>query len=116
MSYHRGSVWPHDNSLIVHGMARYGFRKRAAQVCSNLYDAALNFRDYRLPELFCGIQRKPYAVPVEYPVSCSPQAWASGSMLLMLSSLLGLRPSAHSGELQHRRSGLASFHRLAASP
>ncbi len=100
MSYHRGSVWPHDNSLIVHGMARYGFRKRAAQVCSNLYDAALNFRDYRLPELFCGVQRKPYALPVEYPVSCSPQAWASGSMLLMLSSLLGLHPCAHSGELQ----------------
>ncbi len=100
MSYHRGSVWPHDNSLIVHGMARYGFRKRAAQVCSNLYEAALNFRDYRLPELFCGIQRKPYAVPVEYPVSCSPQAWASGSMLLMLSSLLGLRPNAHLGELR----------------
>lgn len=100
MSYHRGSVWPHDNSIIVHGMARCGFKKRAAQICSDLYDAALNFRDYRLPELFCGIQRKPYGVPVEYPVSCSPQAWASGSMLLMLTALLGLRPLACAGELQ----------------
>jgi glycogen debranching enzyme len=99
LSYHRGSVWPHDNSLIVHGMAVCGFRRRAARICSDLYDAALHFRDYRLPELFCGIQRKPYNVTVEYPVSCSPQAWASGSMLLMLSSLLGLRPNASSAEL-----------------
>lgn len=100
MSYHRGSVWPHDNSLIVHGLAYSGFKRRAGQICCNLYEAALNFRDYRLPELFCGIQRRPYEVPVEYPVSCSPQAWASGSMFLMLSSLLGLHPSAHSRELQ----------------
>ncbi|MGH9586281.1 MAG: amylo-alpha-1,6-glucosidase [Acidobacteriaceae bacterium] len=100
MSYHRGSVWPHDNSIIVHGLAYSGFKKRAGQICGNLYEAALNFRDYRLPELFCGIQRRPYEVPVEYPVSCSPQAWASGSMFLMLSSLLGLHPSAHSRELQ----------------
>lgn len=100
MSYHRGSVWPHDNSLIVHGLAYSGFKKRAGQICCNLYEAALNFRDYRLPELFCGIQRGAYEVPVEYPVSCSPQAWASGSMFLMFSSLLGLHPSAHSRELQ----------------
>lgn len=100
MSYHRGSVWPHDNSLIVHGLARSGFKKRAGQICNNLFDAALHFRDYRLPELFCGIQRRPYDVPVEYPVSCSPQAWASGSIFLMLSSMLGLHPSAHSRELQ----------------
>jgi glycogen debranching enzyme len=100
MSYHRGSVWPHDNSLIVHGLARSGFKKRAGQICNNLFEAALHFRDYRLPELFCGIQRRPYDVPVEYPVSCSPQAWASGSIFLMLSSMLGLHPSAHSRELQ----------------
>lgn len=99
LSYHRGSVWPHDNSIIVHGMAQRGFRKRAGQICADLFDAALHFRDYRLPELFCGIQRRPYEGPVEYPVSCSPQAWASGSMLLMLCSLLGLRPAAHRGEL-----------------
>ncbi|MFZ0663298.1 MAG: glycogen debranching N-terminal domain-containing protein [Acidobacteriaceae bacterium] len=109
MSYHRGSVWPHDNSLIVHGLAHSGFKKRAGQICSNLYEAALNFRDYRLPELFCGIQRRPYEVPVEYPVSCSPQAWASGSMFLMLSSLLGLQPSAHSRELQVTDPSLPPF-------
>lgn len=99
LSYHRGSVWPHDNSIIVHGMAQRGFRKRAGQICADLFDAALHFRDYRLPELFCGIQRRPYEGPVEYPVSCSPQAWASGSMLLMLCSMLGLHPSAHEKEL-----------------
>lgn len=109
MSYHRGSVWPHDNSLIVHGLAHSGFKKRAGQICSNLFEAALNFRDYRLPELFCGVQRRPYDVPVEYPVSCSPQAWASGSMFLMLSSLLGLHPSAHSRELQITDPALPPF-------
>lgn len=109
MSYHRGSIWPHDNSLIVHGLARSGFKKRAGQICSNLYEAALNFRDYRLPELFCGVQRRPYDVPVEYPVSCSPQAWASGSMLLMLSSLLGLHPLAQSRELQITDPALPPF-------
>ncbi|HEV2463968.1 MAG TPA: glycogen debranching N-terminal domain-containing protein [Acidobacteriaceae bacterium] len=109
LSYHRGSVWPHDNSLIVHGLAQRGFRKRAGQICADLFDAALHFRDYRLPELFCGIQRRPYEGPVEYPVSCSPQAWASGSMLLMLWSMLGLRPSAHKHELLVNDPALPTF-------
>lgn len=99
MSYHRGSVWPHDNSLIVHGMARYGFHKEAARIISAMYDAALHFREYRLPELFCGIRRKNRDEPVHYPVSCSPQAWASGAPLLLLTSALGLRPNALRKEL-----------------
>lgn len=99
MSYHRGSVWPHDNSLIAYGMAQYGFRREAARLFQALYDAALHFRDYRLPELFCGIQRKDRDEPVHYPISCSPQAWASGSPLLLLTSILGLRPNALRKEL-----------------
>lgn len=99
LSYHRGSVWPHDNALIAHGMALNGFRSLARQVMSSLFEAALNFRDYRLPELFCGVQRREQDEPVQYPVSCSPQAWASGSWFLMLSSVLGLRPSAPRKEL-----------------
>jgi len=94
MSYHRGSVWPHDNSLIAHGMASYGFYDEASLVFSALYEAALHFRDYRLPELFCGIQRRYRDEPVQYPVSCSPQAWASGCPLLLLTGMLGLRPAA----------------------
>ena len=99
LSYHRGSVWPHDNSIIAHGMALYEFREPANQIFAALYQAALNFRNYRLPELFCGIQRREHDEPVQYPVSCSPQAWASGSLFLMLMSVLGIRPSAHRREL-----------------
>ena len=99
LSYHRGSVWPHDNSLIAHGMALYGFREPVQKIFDSLYQAALTFRDYRLPELFCGVQRNEYDEPVHYPVSCSPQAWASGTFFLLLTSLLGLRPSAPRKEL-----------------
>ena len=99
LSYHRGSVWPHDNSLIAHGMALNEFRHEPIKCLTTLFHAALNFRDYRLPELFCGVQRRDYDEPVHYPVSCSPQAWASGSLFLILTSVLGIRPSAHRKEL-----------------
>ncbi len=99
LSYHRGSVWPHDNSLIAHGMALNEYRDPALQVLTTLYQAALEFRDYRLPELFCGVQRRTNDEPVHYPVSCSPQAWASGAIFLILSSVLGIRPSAQRKEL-----------------
>jgi glycogen debranching enzyme len=99
LSYHRGSVWPHDNSIIAHGMALNEFRGPAIRCLTSLFQAALNFRGYRLPELFCGVQRREYDEPVHYPVSCSPQAWASGAMFLMLTSVLGIRPSAPRKEL-----------------
>ncbi len=94
LSYHRGSVWPHDNSIIAHGMALNEMRQGALRVLTFAVPAALGFRDYRLPELFCGVQRREFDKPVHYPVSCSPQAWASGAMFLMLASVLGIRPSA----------------------
>jgi glycogen debranching enzyme len=99
LSYHRGSVWPHDNSLIAHGMALNDYREPVIRLFTTLFQAALTFRDYRLPELFCGVQRREHDVPVHYPVSCSPQAWASGAMFLILSSLLGVRPNAPKKEL-----------------
>lgn len=99
LSYHRGSVWPHDNSIAAHGMALYEFREPATQVFTALFQAALNFRDYRLPELFCGIERREFDEPVQYPVSCSPQAWASGAVFLLMTSVLGIRPSAPRKEL-----------------
>ena len=99
LSYHRGSVWPHDNSLIAHGMALNEFREPALRVLTTLFEAALEFRDYRLPELFCGVQRREKDEPVHYPVSCSPQAWASGALFLILNSVLGIRPSAPRKEL-----------------
>lgn len=99
LSYHRGSIWPHDNSIVAHGMALYEFRDLALKLFTGLVQAALNFRDYRLPELFCGIERRDHDKPVQYPVSCSPQAWASGAIFLLLTSVLGIRPSAHRKEL-----------------
>jgi glycogen debranching enzyme len=74
-------------------------RRPALEIMTSLYQAALEFRDYRLPELFCGVQRRDFDEPVHYPVSCSPQAWASGAMILMLMSVLGIRPSALRKEL-----------------
>jgi glycogen debranching enzyme len=99
MSYHCGSVWPHDNALIGYGMALYGLHREAATVFHALYDAALHFRDYRLPELFCGVTRQARSEPVHYPVSCSPQAWAAGAPFLLLTGLLGITPDATTGEL-----------------
>jgi glycogen debranching enzyme len=100
MSYHRGSVWPHDNALIAYGMAVYGFHEESSRLCTALYDAALHFRDYRLPELFCGIQRSRRDEPVQYPVSCSPQAWASGALFLIFTALLGIRVDALNREIK----------------
>ncbi len=99
MSYHCGSVWPHDTSMIGYGMARYGLHYEASVLFQTLYDAALRYRRYRLPELMCGIGRQLSGEPVHYPVSCSPQAWASGAPFLLLAGLLGLRPRAQAGEL-----------------
>ncbi len=94
MSYHNGTVWPHDNSLIVAGMRRYGYAREANRVIGELFDAAQTYRYLRLPELYCGFPRDPALdpTPAEYPVSCSPQAWAAGTAYLCLQSLLGLRP------------------------
>ena len=89
MSYHNGSVWPHDTSVCVAGMARYGDRDRVGELLRDLFGTAQNMQ-MRLPELFCGFPKRPGEPPVPYPVSCSPQAWAAGSAFLMLQSLLGV--------------------------
>jgi glycogen debranching enzyme len=109
MSYHRGSVWPHDNSLIAFGMARYGYQQEASTIFAALFEASLHFRNYRLPELFCGNQRHHRDEPVQYPVSCSPQAWASGTPIVILTALLGLRPNASGGELKIMNPRLPEF-------
>ena len=94
LSYHNGTIWPHDNSLIAIGLSNYGMQKIAAQVLSGAYDACRQFRHYRLPELYCGMGRGEGDLVVSYPVSCSPQAWASGAFFLMLRGCLGLYPDA----------------------
>ncbi len=97
MSYHNGSVWPHDTALAVAGLAAYahvpGALPLAHRLAEGLLDAAASFGG-RLPELLCGFGRDEYPVPVPYPTSCSPQAWASAAPLLLVRALLGLRPDA----------------------
>ncbi|CAA2142676.1 glycogen debranching N-terminal domain-containing protein [Hyphomicrobium sp. ghe19] len=90
MSYHNGSIWPHDNAMIGAGFARYGKPEKIESVFNGLLDAALNMSQGRLPELFCGFRRRAGRAPILYPVACSPQAWASGSMPYLLGSLLGI--------------------------
>ncbi len=90
MSYHNGSVWPHDNSIVAAGFALYGLKEAAVKVLTGLFDAALFFEMHRLPELFCGFPRRPGEAPTHYPVACSPQAWAAGAVFLCLQACLGL--------------------------
>ena len=94
MSYHNGSVWPHDNSLIAVGMRRYGFSEDAAAIVNGVIDAGFRFPNHRLPELFCGFSRdrKFNSSPVAYLVSCSPQAWAAAAPFLFIQTLLGIEP------------------------
>jgi glycogen debranching enzyme len=96
MTYHNGSVWPHDNSIIVAGMKRYGFHDEANVVITQVFEAAQHFSYLRLPELYCGFARdRQYSSgPAEYPVSCSPQAWAAGASILMLQAVLGMSVDA----------------------
>jgi glycogen debranching enzyme len=90
MSYHNGSVWPHDNAVIAAGMARYGFREEAARVFEGLFSASIYIDLRRQPELFCGFSRHPGSGPTFYPVACSPQAWAAAAPLSLIQSCLGL--------------------------
>ncbi len=102
MSYHNGSIWPHDNGIIAAGMRCYGFDKEAAEVMEQVVQAGIRFRLFRLPELYCGFARdlRYYSVPAEYPVSCSPQAWAAGSVLHFCQTMLGVYPGAPSHSLE----------------
>jgi glycogen debranching enzyme len=98
MSYHNGSVWPHDNALCAAGLMRYGYIEQAQRVTDAIIDASAHF-GYRLPELFCGFDRGEFAAPVPYPTSCSPQAWAAAAPLQLLHSLLRFAPEVSSGQL-----------------
>jgi glycogen debranching enzyme len=102
MSYHNGSVWPHDNAIIVMGLSHYGLGANALPVVAAAQDAAASARFNRLPELYCGMERDGAAQPVQYPVSCSPQAWASGALFMMLQGMLGILPDAPAGALHIR--------------
>jgi glycogen debranching enzyme len=109
MSYHNGSVWPHDNALIAAGFARYRFDDLIAAPFGGLFDASVTVEAHRLPELFCGFHRRPGEGPTLYPVACSPQAWASGAVFHLLQSCLRLSVDAAARMLSIDRPILPPF-------
>ncbi|MGE5615640.1 MAG: glycogen debranching N-terminal domain-containing protein, partial [Bacillota bacterium] len=109
LSYHRGSVWPHDNAIILAGLRRYGRDAEALRIFEGLLQTSRHFNAQRLPELFCGCSRGDYEVPVRYPVACHPQAWAAASFPYMLTTMLGLVPDAFARRLRIVRPILPEF-------
>jgi glycogen debranching enzyme len=99
MSYHNGSVWPHDNALIAAGLARYGMRQPVVELLGGFFDAAQYLDLTRMPELFCGFARRPGQGPTPYPVACAPQAWSAVAVFLLLQSCLGLRVTARPNQV-----------------
>ena len=109
LSYHNGSVWPHDNALIAMGFARYGLQDKAVRVFSGIYDAGRHQDLSRLPELFCGISRHPFRAPTPYPVACAPQAWAATSIFGLLAACFGLELSYQDNEIRLKNPVLPEF-------
>ncbi len=109
MSYHNGSVWPHDNALIALGLARYGLKRAAASIFEGLFEAAARMDMMRFPELFCGFPRRRGTAPTLYPVACAPQAWASVVPFALLQACLGLELSHARREIRFHNPQLPRF-------
>jgi glycogen debranching enzyme len=109
MSYHNGSIWPHDNALIALGLARYGLKRPVERIFKGLFDAASYMDLRRLPELFCGFQRQHGRGPTLYPVACCPQAWASATPFTLLEASLGLEFDQRNNEIRLRNPILPPF-------
>jgi glycogen debranching enzyme len=109
VSYHNGSVWPHDNAMAVEGLCKVGRGAEGMKVMDGMFEASQGHLSLRLPELFCGFSKRFSDTPVWYPVSCEPQAWAAGSLFLMLKSGLGLQPDAFNHQLNVVNPQLPSF-------
>jgi glycogen debranching enzyme len=103
ISYHDGSVWPHDNAFVASGLKRYNLRQATIDVATAIVEAATTAQDRRLPELFCGFTRDGAGRPVSYPVACSPQAWAAGAPYQLLQAMLGISARADMGVLTVNR-------------
>jgi glycogen debranching enzyme len=102
MSYHNGSIWPHDTSICAAGLSRYGARTDVVHILGEIFETAMHF-NMRLPELYCGFARIPGQGPAPYPVACLPQAWASGSVFLLLQAALGIRIDGRRKEVHIER-------------
>ncbi|HET8576808.1 MAG TPA: glycogen debranching N-terminal domain-containing protein [Methylomirabilota bacterium] len=103
MSYHNGTVWPHDTAIAATGLQRYGLRDPFVSLASGLFDAVTSCDGFRMPELFCGFGRQPDSWPTRYPVACAPQAWAAGTVFQLLAAMLGLTPDAPARRLTLNR-------------
>jgi glycogen debranching enzyme len=99
MSYHNGSVWPHDNAIIAAGLKRYGHEEATVRIATAIFDIAARSRDYRLAELYCGFERRASSEVVGYPVACMPQAWSAATPFMLLQAMLGLTANAPSNTL-----------------
>jgi len=109
MSYHNGTIWPHDNAIVSYGLSRCGLKEQANRIFQGIFDAALQFDLQRLPELFCGFVREHGYGPVPYPVACSPQAWAAGAASLLLQSSLGIEVDGVRSRIIFHRPTLPEF-------
>ena len=106
MSYHNGSIWPHDNAIVAAGLARYGFQQAAGRIMTGMLDLSAAVDLHRLPELICGFNRRDAEFPTLYPVACAPQSWAAGAVFMMLASCLGLRIDADAKRITLTRAQL----------
>jgi glycogen debranching enzyme len=109
LSYHNGSVWPHDNGLIAMGFARYELRQPLVRLLTGMFDAALFLELRRLPELFCGFARRPGSGPTAYPVACIPQAWSSAAVFAMLGASLGISFDAQARQIRFAQPALPQW-------
>lgn len=109
MSYHNGSIWPHDNAIICSGLAQYGFREPAGRLLSAFFDVGLETDMHRIPELFCGFPRRRHQPPTPYPVACSPQSWAAASIFMLLQASLGMSVRGLEGQVCFRNPLLPLF-------
>ncbi|HKZ38162.1 MAG TPA: amylo-alpha-1,6-glucosidase [Chryseolinea sp.] len=109
MSYHNGSIWPHDNAMIAYGFSRYHLMNEVIQVVTGTFDTTEHLENERLPELFCGFERQKGKSPTSYPVACSPQAWSVGAVFMMIQACLGMKIDAANKTITLCRPSLPSF-------
>jgi glycogen debranching enzyme len=109
MSYHNGSVWPHDNALIALGLARYGLKREVSAIFEGLFESSVHMDMMRFPELFCGFARRRDTAPTLYPVACAPQAWASVVPFALLQASLGLDIRYAKGQIRFHNPQLPRF-------
>jgi glycogen debranching enzyme len=109
MSYHNGSVWPHDSALIAYGLAKYGLKDEVKKIGTALFDASLFSDGQRLPELFCGFKRRQGEPPTNYPVACSPQAWSVAAAFIIIQSFLGMELNEHENVIRFYRPVLPDY-------